>query len=137
MKPILDLELLLIQIFFNNLKVPEESIIETIKILEDKKLGNKKINFRLKDWGVSRQRYWGCPIPILYDEKGNYITAPEKHLPIKLPENINLNTKGNPLANIDEWKKVEINGKTYSRETDTLDTFVDSSWYFKILFTNK
>ena len=116
--------------FLNNLKVPEESIIETIKILEDKKLGNKKINFRLKDWGVSRQRYWGCPIPILYDEKGNYIAAPEKHLPIKLPENINLNTKGNPLANIDEWKKVEINGKTYSRETDTLDTFVDSSWYF-------
>ncbi len=116
--------------FLNNLKVPDESVIETIKILEKKKLGKKKINFRLKDWGVSRQRYWGCPIPIIYDEQGNYRTAPEESLPIKLPENINLNTKGNPLSSIEEWKKIKISGKDYYRETDTLDTFVDSSWYY-------
>ncbi len=116
--------------FLNGLKVPNESIIETIKILEEKKLGKKKINFRLKDWGVSRQRYWGCPIPIIYDDEGNYITVPEKNLPVKLPENINLKTKGNPLSKIEEWKKINIDGKTYYRETDTLDTFVDSSWYF-------
>ena len=116
--------------FLNNLKVPEESVIKTIKILEDKKLGQKKINFRLKDWGVSRQRYWGCPIPIIYDEKGSYKTVPEKDLPVKLPKNINLNTKGNPLGSVDEWRKVIIDGKTFYRETDTLDTFVDSSWYF-------
>jgi len=116
--------------FLNNLKVPEESIIETIKILEKKNIGKKKVNFRLKDWGVSRQRYWGCPIPILYDEKGGYITAPEDQLPIKLPQNINLNTKGNPLASADAWRKISIDGKNYYRETDTLDTFVDSSWYF-------
>ena len=116
--------------FLNGLKVPEDSITKTIKILEEKKLGKKKINFRLKDWGVSRQRYWGCPIPILYDEKGSYITVPEEQLPVKLPQNINLSTKGNPLSNVDEWLKVKINGKNYLRETDTLDTFVDSSWYF-------
>ena len=116
--------------FLNNLKVPEESIIETINILEKRKLGKKKINFRLKDWGVSRQRYWGCPIPILYDEEGNHRTVPLDQLPVKLPENIELNTKGNPLESVDEWKKIKLDNKTYFRETDTLDTFVDSSWYF-------
>ncbi len=116
--------------FLNKLKVPEESIIKTIEILEEKKLGKKKINFRLKDWGVSRQRYWGCPIPILYDENGSYKTVSEENLPVKLPENINLNSKGNPLSNDEKWRKINIDGKTYFRETDTLDTFVDSSWYF-------
>ena len=116
--------------FLNGLQAPDESILETIKILENKKLGKKKINFRLKDWGVSRQRYWGCPIPILYDEKGSYKPVPEGDLPVKLPQNINLNTKGNPLSSVEEWKKVKIDGKIYLRETDTLDTFVDSSWYF-------
>ncbi len=116
--------------FLNKLKVPEESIIKTIEILEEKKLGKKKINFRLKDWGVSRQRYWGCPIPILYDEYGSYKTVSEENLPVKLPENINLNSKGNPLSNDEKWRKINIDGKTYFRETDTLDTFVDSSWYF-------
>ena len=116
--------------YLNGLQAPDESILETIKILENKKLGKKKINFRLKDWGVSRQRYWGCPIPILYDEKGSYKPVPEGDLPVKLPQNINLNTKGNPLSSVEEWKKVKIDGKIYLRETDTLDTFVDSSWYF-------
>ncbi len=116
--------------FLNGLKAPEDSVIETIKILEERKIGKKKINFRLKDWGVSRQRYWGCPIPIIYDANGSYKAVPEEQLPIKLPQNINLNTKGNPLSNIDEWRKIKVDEKTYYRETDTLDTFVDSSWYF-------
>ena len=116
--------------FLNGLNVPEESIIKTIKILEEKKLGEKKINFRLKDWGVSRQRYWGCPIPIAYDDAGNPHPIPDDMLPVKLPENINLNSKGNPLDNQNSWKVVEINGKKLTRETDTLDTFVCSSWYY-------
>ncbi len=114
----------------NGLKVPTESIPETIKILEKKKLGKKKINFRLKDWGISRQRYWGCPIPIAYDQDNNIVKIPEDQLPVKLPEKIELNTKGNPLDHQKNWKSVEINGKKCTRETDTLDTFVDSSWYF-------
>ena len=116
--------------FLNGLKVPEESIVKTIEILENKKIGEKKINFRLKDWGVSRQRYWGCPIPIAYDENNNIVTIPIKDLPVKLPEKINLNTKGNPLDHQIDWKNININGKNCVRETDTLDTFVDSSWYF-------
>ncbi len=116
--------------FLNGLHAPENSVLETIKILEEKKLGKKQINFRLKDWGVSRQRYWGCPIPILYDEKGEVHPVPEKMLPVKLPENIDLNVKGNPLDNQSQWKDVIINGKKLTRETDTLDTFVCSSWYY-------
>ncbi len=114
----------------NGLKVPEESVIETIKILEERKLGKKKINFRLKDWGISRQRYWGCPIPIIYDENGSASVLKQDQLPVKLPSKINLNSKGNPLDSELKWKNLEINGKKFVRETDTLDTFVDSSWYF-------
>ena len=116
--------------FLNGLKVPDESIVKTIDILEKRKLGKKKINFRLKDWGISRQRYWGCPIPMAYDKNGNVFPIPKKNLPVKLPEDINLNFKGNPLDGSMEWKKIKINGKELTRETDTLDTFVDSSWYF-------
>ncbi len=116
--------------FLNGLSVPEKSINETIKILEDKKLGKKKINYRLKDWGISRQRYWGCPIPIAYDHENNVIKIPEKDLPVKLPEKIDLNTNGNPLDGQKKWKEIIIDGKKCKRETDTLDTFVDSSWYY-------
>jgi leucyl-tRNA synthetase len=116
--------------FLNNLSAPDQSILETIKVLEDKKLGKKKINFRLKDWGVSRQRYWGCPIPIAYNDKNEIIKIPLEDLPVKLPENINLNTKGNPLDHQQGWFNIQINGEKCKRETDTLDTFVDSSWYF-------
>ena len=116
--------------FLNGLKVPDQSISETIKILEERKIGKKKTNFRLKDWGISRQRYWGCPIPIAYDEKNEIIKIPEKDLPVTLPEKIDLNTKGNPLDSSNSWKQIKINGKKCIRETDTLDTFVDSSWYF-------
>ena len=116
--------------FLNGAKVPSESIEKTINILESKKLGIKKINYRLKDWGISRQRYWGCPIPIAYDENNNIVKIPLENLPVKLPENIDINTNGNPLDADKNWKNVIINGKKCVRETDTLDTFVDSSWYF-------
>ncbi len=116
--------------FLDGLKAPENSVVETIKILEEKKLGKKQINYRLKDWGVSRQRYWGCPIPVAYDEKGNVHPIPKSMLPVKLPENINLKTKGNPLDKEKKWKKIFINGQEMTRETDTLDTFVCSSWYY-------
>ncbi len=116
--------------FLNDLKVPNESISKTIEILEQKKIGEKKINFRLKDWGVSRQRYWGCPIPIAYNKKNEIVKVPIDKLPIKLPEKIDLNVNGNPLDHQHEWKKIIINGEECTLETDTLDTFVDSSWYF-------
>ena len=116
--------------FLNGLKVPDQSVIETINLLEQKKIGKKKINFRLKDWGISRQRYWGCPIPVAYDTNGNVHPIPKSMLPVKLPPDINLKVKGNPLDSQDDWKKIVINGKTLSRETDTLDTFVCSSWYY-------
>ena len=116
--------------FLNDLAAPNESVLKTIEILEEKKVGKKKINFRLKDWGISRQRYWGCPIPMAYNKNNEVLKVPEKYLPIKLPENINLNTKGNPLDQQHEWKKININGEECNLETDTLDTFVDSSWYF-------
>ena len=116
--------------YLNGLSAPEESVSETIKILEKKKIGKKQINFRLKDWGISRQRYWGCPIPIAYDENNQIVKIPVKDLPVKLPDEVNLNINGNPLDKETDWKQVEINGKKCIRETDTLDTFVDSSWYF-------
>ena len=116
--------------FLNGLTAPEKSVLETIKILEDKKLGKKQINFRLKDWGVSRQRYWGCPIPIAYDENDNPYPIPKSELPVKLPENIDINVKGNPLNNQNDWREIIIDGKKLLRETDTLDTFVCSSWYY-------
>jgi len=123
--------------FLNNLSAPDQSILEAIKILEEKKLGKKKINFRLKDWGVSRQRYWGCPIPIAYNDKNEIIKVPLDDLPVKLPENINLNTKGNPLDHQKDWFDIQINDEKCRRETDTLDTFVDSSWYFLRFCSNK
>jgi len=116
--------------FLNGLKCPDESIIKTIEHLESKNLGVKKINFRLKDWGISRQRYWGCPIPIIYDENNNPQKLPKEMLPVILPEIDKLSITGNPLDQSEEWKNVTIDGKKYTRETDTLDTFVDSSWYY-------
>ena len=116
--------------FLNGLKVPEQSIPKAIDHLEKKKYGLRKSNFRLKDWGVSRQRYWGCPIPIIYDDDNKPHKVPKEMLPVILPKITKLKTAGNPLENEDKWKKISIDGKNYTRETDTLDTFVDSSWYF-------
>ena len=116
--------------FLNDLKCPSESIPKTIKYLEENNLGEQKINFRLKDWGISRQRYWGCPIPIAYDENNQPIKIPKEQLPVELPKIEKFKTSGNPLESDDNWKNITIDGKKLVRETDTLDTFVDSSWYF-------
>ena len=117
--------------FLNDLSV-HEAKKKIIKIIEDKKLGNSKTIYRLKDWGISRQRYWGCPIPILYREDGKIIPVREKDLPVTLPEDIDFSKPGNPLENHPTWKytKCPETGMKAIRETDTLDTFVDSSWYF-------
>jgi len=116
--------------FLNNLTV-NQAIEKIINVISRKKLGEKKITFRLKDWGISRQRYWGCPIPIVYNEKGKAIPLDKKDLPILLPDDVDLNVAGNPLDKHPTWKHVKLpSGKKVTRETDTLDTFVDSSWYF-------
>ena len=116
--------------FLNDLKVPEESIEKAISYLEEKKIGKRKTNFRLKDWGISRQRYWGCPIPIVYDKNNVPHKIPKNLLPVELPNIKKFETSGNPLDFDEKWKNITIDGKEYTRETDTLDTFVDSSWYF-------
>jgi len=117
--------------FLNNLDV-ESAKIKIIKELENNKIGKKKITFRLKDWGISRQRYWGCPIPMIYLEDGSIVPVEKSELPVILPEDVDLSSGGNPLNNHPTWKKTihKKSGKMAIRETDTLDTFVDSSWYF-------
>ena len=116
--------------FLNGLSV-NNAIEKIIKVISKKKLGRKKITFRLKDWGVSRQRYWGCPIPIVYNDKGKPIPVKKKNLPVLLPDDGDLNVKGNPLEKHPTWKYTKLSsGKKAIKETDTLDTFVDSSWYF-------
>ena len=117
--------------FLNDLNFldAKEKIIEEI---EKKKIGNAKTLYRLKDWGISRQRYWGCPIPMIYLDDGTVVPVEKNELPIELPEDIDLNSRGNPLDAHPTWKHTiqKKTGKKAVRETDTLDTFVDSSWYF-------
>ena len=117
--------------FLNNLDIAsaKERIINEI---EKKQLGKKQTLYRLKDWGISRQRYWGCPIPMIYLEDGTVVPVEKSELPVELPDDVDLNTKGNPLENHPNWKitSQKSTGKKALRETDTLDTFVDSSWYF-------
>jgi leucyl-tRNA synthetase len=117
--------------FLNNLNV-EDAKKYVIQKIESKAIGNSKIIYRLKDWGISRQRYWGCPIPVIYREDGKIILVPEKDLPVELPKDIDFSKPGNPLENHPSWKhtKCPETGMKAIRETDTLDTFVDSSWYF-------
>ncbi len=117
--------------FLNGLRV-EQAKAKIIKEIEKQKIGKKKITYRLKDWGISRQRYWGCPIPMIHLEDGNIVPVEKSELPIKLPEDIDLNQNGNPLENHKSWKNTvhKRTGRPATRETDTLDTFVDSSWYF-------
>jgi len=116
--------------FLNNLKV-NEAIEKAIEVIKKKNFGERKITFRLKDWGVSRQRYWGCPIPILYNKKGEAVPAKKEELPIMLPDKVDLGATGNPLEKHPTWKFTKFSsGEEAVRETDTLDTFVDSSWYF-------
>jgi len=117
--------------FLNGLKA-KDAKINIIKKIEEKKIGKSKTIFRLKDWGISRQRYWGCPIPIIYREDGEIILVPEEDLPVELPKDIDFSKPGNPLENHTTWKytKCPKTGMKAIRETDTLDTFLDSSWYF-------
>ena len=117
--------------FLNGLTV-EQAKAKIIKEIEKLKIGKKKITFRLKDWGISRQRYWGCPIPMIHLKNGSIVPVDKSELPIKLPEDIDLNKGGNPLENHKSWKYTihKKTGNPAVRETDTLDTFVDSSWYF-------
>ena len=100
-------------------------------------MGRKKITYRLKDWGISRQRYWGCPIPIIHCEDCGVVPENKENLPVKLPENVSFKTPGNPLETATDWLYVNCPtcGNPAKRETDTMDTFVDSSWYF-IRFTS-
>ena len=105
---------------------------KTINKLEQNNIGKRKTLYRLKDWGISRQRYWGCPIPMIYLENGDIVPVDKSELPILLPKDIDLNSNGNPLDAHPTWKHTthKKSGVKALRETDTLDTFVDSSWYF-------
>ena len=117
--------------FLNGLDI-EKAKVKSISEIERKKIGKKKITFRLKDWGISRQRYWGCPIPMIYLKDGRVVPVQKSELPVRLPDDVDLNSKGNPLKNHPTWKNTthKETGEVAIRETDTLDTFVDSSWYF-------
>ncbi|MFT4993025.1 MAG: leucyl-tRNA synthetase [Paraglaciecola sp.] len=99
-------------------------------LLEKDKKGKKKINYRLRDWGVSRQRYWGTPIPILNLENGESVTVPVEQLPVELPEDVHMNGVISPIKADPEWAKTEYKGQPALRETDTFDTFMESSWYY-------
>jgi len=109
-----------------------EALPKMAKWLQENKMGEIVTNYKLKDWLLSRQRYWGTPIPILYCEKCGMVPEDEKNLPVKLPEDVSFTKGGNPLETSEEYKNAicpKCNGKA-KRETDTMDTFVDSSWYF-------
>ena len=114
----------------NNLDI-ENAKKKIIEKIEKTKLGKKQTLYRLKDWGISRQRYWGCPIPMIYLEDGSVVPVDKSELPIELPIDIDLNSNGNPLDNHPTWKNTiqKSTGKRATRETDTLDNFVDL-WYF-------
>ncbi|GBR45757.1 leucine--tRNA ligase [Acetobacter pomorum] len=110
----------------------EEARKEAISRLEDLGIGQGVVNWRLRDWGVSRQRYWGCPIPIIHCADCGPVAVPDEQLPVELPDDVSFDKPGNPLDHHPTWKHTTCPkcGKPATRETDTFDTFVDSSWYF-------
>ena len=116
---------------FNGLR-SEEALEAFAKKLGELGLGEKQVNYRLRDWGVSRQRYWGCPIPVIYCPACGALPVPEKDLPVKLPEDVIPDGSGSPLAKMDSFKNCTCPqcGGPAKRETDTFDTFFESSWYY-------
>jgi len=98
--------------------------------LKEKGLGQSRVQFRLRDWGVSRQRYWGAPIPMFNLPEGGEIPVPLEKLPVLLPEDVQMNGVHSPIKADKEWRKATLNGKNVERETDTFDTFMESSWYY-------
>ncbi len=100
--------------------------------LDGKPVGARKVNYRLRDWGISRQRYWGCPIPVIHCESCGTVPVPKKDLPVRLPDDVTFDQPGNPLDRHPTWRHVPCPScsKPATRETDTMDTFVDSSWYY-------
>ena len=117
--------------FLNGLDV-KKAKNKIIDELENKKIGRKKINFKLRDWGISRQRFWGCPIPVIYREDGKIVPVKESDLPVKLPEANDFNETSSTLSKISDWKETTCpqTGMKAYRETDTFDTFFESSWYY-------
>ncbi|PWJ85013.1 leucyl-tRNA synthetase [Pseudaminobacter salicylatoxidans] len=116
---------------------PRQAFEEVANRLGERTIGNRamgerKVNFRLRDWGISRQRYWGCPIPMIHCDDCGTVPVPRADLPVKLPDDIDFEKPGNPLDRHAGWRHVKCPtcGKDARRETDTMDTFVDSSWYF-------
>ncbi len=122
--------------FLDGLSI-EDAKLEVNKRIEAMGLGEAKTNYRLRDWGVSRQRYWGCPIPVVHCEACGVVPEKKENLPIELPKDVSFERPGNPLDRHDEWRNCDCPscGKPAQRETDTMDTFVDSSWYYA-RFTN-
>ena len=122
----------------NNLE-KNDAIEKIINYFKEKGVGAKKINYKLRDWGVSRQRYWGCPIPVIYYNDGSYRVLDKSELPVLLPYDVDLESKGNALLNKKNWREITCSktNKPAYRETDTLDTFVDSSWYYIRFLNNK
>ena len=107
------------------------AIEKITRYLEERKIGGPSLHYRLRDWGVSRQRYWGCPIPMIYCDKCGTIPVPEDQLPVRLPQDVVFDGLGSPLAKLESFYKVDCPqcGEPARRETDTMDTFVESSWY--------